>query len=121
MPAPVKVAGAVVLVGYTALVASVRSFTWPALALTAIAGVAVLVLTPRRTPPERSLRPERGIALWVALAAAVIAWELVAYFQSPRDDYPTLSSLLDAVEAHRPLRGALFLGWIALGRELVRR
>jgi hypothetical protein len=121
MRALVKVAGAVVLVAYAGLVASVRSFTWPALVLTAIAGLAVLVLATRRPKPEGTVSGVREIALWAGLTAAVIAWELVAYLQSPRDDHPTISSMLDALEAHRPLRAALFIGWIALGRELARR
>jgi xanthine/uracil/vitamin C permease (AzgA family) len=122
MPAFVKVAGAVVLVAYAALVASVRSFTWPALVLTAVAGVVVLVLATRRQA-ERSpaTGPRRGIVLWAVLAAAVVAWELLAYFQSPRDDHPTISSMVDALEAHRPLRAVLFIGWVVLGRELARR
>jgi hypothetical protein len=121
MPAQVKVAGAIVLVAYAALVATVRSFTWPALVLTAIAGTVVLVLAARQ-PARRApgTRP-RGILLWATLAAAVIAWELVAYVQSPRDAHPTISSMIDALETHRPLRGLLFVGWIALGRELARR
>lgn len=122
MPAIVKVAGAIVLVLYAALVATVRPFTWPALVLTAIAGIVVLVVTAlpgaHRTP---GVRPRRGLALWAILAAAVIAWQLVAYFQSPRDTHPTVSSMLDVLEAHRPLRAALFIGWVVLGRELARR
>jgi FtsH-binding integral membrane protein len=121
MRALVKVAGAVVLVAYAALVASVRSFTWPALVLTAIAGLAVLVLAARRPEPEGTASAGRGIVLWAVLTAAVIAWELVVYLQSPRDAHPTISSMLDALEGHRPLRAVLFIGWIALGRELSRR
>jgi hypothetical protein len=122
MPALVKVAGAIVLVAYAALVATVRSFTWPALVLTAIAGLVVLVIAARRPAhPAPSVRPGRGIVLWAILAAAVFAWELVAYFQSPRDAHPTISSMLDALEAHRPLRAVLFIGWVVLGRELARR
>jgi hypothetical protein len=121
MPALVKVAGAVVLVAYAALVATVRSFTWPALVLTAIAGIVVLVLAARQPAHRPRVRPRRGIVLWAILAAAVIAWELVAYFQSPRDDHPTISSMVDALEAHRPLRAVLFIGWVVLGRKLARR
>ena len=121
MRAPVKIAGAVVLVAYAALVATTRSFTWPALVLTAIAGITVLVLAGRRPGSRASAPAGRGIALWGVLALAVVGWELLAYFQSPRDAHPTISSLVDALEAHRPLRGALFVGWIALGRELARR
>jgi len=43
-----RIAGAVVLVAYAALVANVRSFTWPALVLTAIAG--------QGTPGDRRVR-----------------------------------------------------------------
>jgi lysylphosphatidylglycerol synthetase-like protein (DUF2156 family) len=116
-----RIAGAVVLVAYAALVANVRSFTWPALVLTAIAGTAVLVLATRRTRRSRPATTGRGLALWASLAVTVGAWELVAFFQSPRDDHPTISSMLDAGDSHRPLRAALFIAWIVLGRELTRR
>ncbi|MGQ0803557.1 MAG: hypothetical protein ACT4PI_06825 [Actinomycetota bacterium] len=117
-----RIAGVVVLVAYAALVASVRSFTWPALVLTAIAGIAVLGFAARSQPDPRRPRPRRrGLVLWAILAVAVAAWELLAFVQSPRGDHPTISSILDAGDAHRPLRAALFLGWIALGRELARR
>jgi len=116
------IAGAVLLVAYAGLIANVRSFTWSALVLTAIAGAVVLALAARRPEHERpARRPGRGITVWAVLAAAVLAWELQAYLQSPRDAHPTISSMLDAAEAHRPLRAALFVGWVVLGRELARR
>lgn len=121
MAAPVKVAWAIVLVAFAVVVASVRSFTWPALVLTAIAGIVVLVLASRRSADAGPITRRQGIGLWAVLAGAVLAWELLAYLQSPRDDHPTISSMLDALEAHRPLRAALFIGWALLGRELARR
>lgn len=116
-----RIAGTGVLVAFAVLVASVRSFTWPALVLTAIAGIAVLVLAARGPRRSRAATTGRGLALWAILAVAVTAWELVAFFQSPRADHPTISSMLDGADAHPPLRAALFIAWILLGRELARR
>lgn len=115
-------AGAVVVVAYAGLVATVRPFTWPALAVVAIPAVVVLGLAARRPPDAHPRsRAARGIALWAILTGAVVAWQLLAYFQSPRDAHPTISSILDAAGTNRPVRAALFLGWIAFGRELARR
>ncbi len=121
-----KVAGAIALLAYACVVAAARSFTWPALVLTAIPGIAIVVLATRRSANRpREHGPRRGLGLWQALATAVLAWELLEFFQAPRGDHPTISStissILDVADAHRPLRAALFVGWIALGRELVRR
>ncbi len=117
-----KVAGAIALLAYACVVAAARSFTWPALVLTAIPGIAILVLATRRSANRpREHGPGRGLSVWAAFAAAVLVWELIAFVQSSRGDHPTISSILDVADAHRPLRAALFVGWIALGRELVRR
>jgi len=116
-----RIAGTGVLVAFAVLVASVRSFTWPALVLTAVAGMAVLVMAARGPEPGRAAPPRRGLAHWGVLAGAVVAWELLVFVQSPRDEHPTISSMLDGADAHPPLRAALFVGWILLGRELARR
>jgi hypothetical protein len=59
---------------------------------------------------------------WLAVAALVVAWELVCLFLGPRVDHPTLSSLYDAATAHAPaVKGLFFLAWLWLGALLVRR
>ena len=117
-----KLAGAVVLLAYAAIVASVRPFTWPALALVAIPALVVVAMAVPGLRGREGIRPvRRGLVQWAVLAAAVAAWELLAFVQSPRDSHPTLSSMLDAFETNRPARAALFVAWLALGRELARR
>ena len=53
----------------------------------------------------------------------IIAWELFAVLQSPRHDYPTLSSLLSplAGDSDGWYRFGGYLLWFVLGSWLVRR
>jgi len=117
----VKIAAAALVAAYAGLVAAVRPFTWPAFVLTAIPALVIVGLSlPRMVRTERPA-PVRGVGLWVGLATAVVLWELVAYVQSPRDEHPTLSSMLDALESNPLARAVLFVAWLALGWELARR
>lgn len=121
-----------------AVAAWTNPFTWPAnLVVTAgLVELAVAVVVQRagrrapgavarRAAPVGSseLRATAGrrLAVWWALAAAGVAWELFCYASSPRSAHPTLSSVIDAAEATRPGRGVLFAAWLALGWYLVTR
>jgi hypothetical protein len=72
---------------------------------------------PRRDPAQRC----PGMAVWVALVATMAAWQLAAYLQHPRHDYPTLSSLANTALDPRPVRAAAFLAWLAIAAWLARR
>lgn len=61
-----------------------------------------------------------GLLGWGALVAGAVGFELFNYFQHPRADHPTMSSLINEVDV-AALRPALFLGWLALGWHLARR
>jgi len=116
------VAGAA-LVGVAWAAGTTHSFTWPALVVTLAAAVFVLVVAvcaPRPSGAGRT-HPQRRDLPWGVVAVAAVAWQLVAYSQSPRTDHPTISSMLDAADAHAPLRALVFLGWLALGLVLARR
>jgi hypothetical protein len=65
--------------------------------------------------------PRAGVLGWAMLAVAGVGWQLAAYFQSPRADHPTVSSMLDAADTSTFFRAAVFLGWMLLGVELARR
>jgi len=62
------------------------------------------------------MRP--GIAVWVALLAALAIWEIAAFEQHPRDQHPTLSSMTNTALTPEPVRAAAFIGWLALGTAL---
>jgi hypothetical protein len=75
-------------------------------------------------PLRRLDPPAQGDgATWPLLAvlAAVVAWELFNFFTAPRATHPTVSSLYDTASRAQAWKAALFLAWLALGRELVRR
>jgi len=116
------VAGAA-LVGVAWAAGTTHSFTWPALVVTTAVAAFVLVIAacaPRSTRAVRS-RLQRRDLTWGAVAVVASGWQLAAYFQSPRTDHPTLSSLLDAADVHPPLRALVFLGWVLLGLVVARR
>ena len=59
-------------------------------------------------------------AIWLVLVVATVAWELAAYFSSPRSAHPTLSVIADNVMSVQPGRALVFALWLALGWILVR-
>ena len=62
----------------------------------------------------------RSFVPWIALSSAVVAFELLSYFEEPRQAHPTLSSLSDEL-THWPVgKAALYLAWLALGALLLR-
>jgi hypothetical protein len=57
---------------------------------------------------------------WLALGAALLAWELVCLFLGPRVDHPTVSSLYDSATRSPAVKAACFFAWLCLGAALVR-
>ena len=53
--------------------------------------------------------------MWLSVAVAATAWELIAFFGQPRSQHPTISSLLDSTQTHHWLRFVVFVLWLALG------
>ncbi len=124
------------LVALAVVASTTRPFTVPADAVVAVgfAGLAVVVVTQWRgdpVPPALARRRGRSSpppprwgrrwALWAVPVAAAVAWELFSYVGAPRAAHPTVSSMLDAVDATRIGHGAAFAGWLALGWYLVTR
>jgi hypothetical protein len=62
--------------------------------------------------PDRSLS---GVWIWAVLGAAVVVFQLSNLFAMPREDHPTISSMVNALDEPRVLRTLFFLGWLALG------
>jgi hypothetical protein len=115
--------GAVIGAAAFAWVASaLRPFTI-AMELAVAAPVIValaLALRPSSRAPTRSPGSARsGAAVWIVLGAAAVAWQLAAYWSSPRSAHPTLSVIADEIMSVRPGRALVFLCWLALGGVLV--
>jgi hypothetical protein len=87
---------------------------------TAIPIVAALVFVRRHVPSVGAEAPaaRRGLAVWGGLFALAFVWELTAYFSSPRQDHPTLSTIADNVMSSHVGRTAAFALWLALGSVL---
>jgi hypothetical protein len=109
---------------YSWVAAGLRPFTLAqelavAVPAAVIVGVAVLFAARERPadvsdrPPTRAWRA--SAAVWLGLVVLAFAWQLGAYFSSPRSAHPTLSSLADEVMSTHAGRTALFLAWLALG------
>lgn len=75
----------------------------------------------RRGQPVTARHP--SIAPWLAVAAVIVAYELVtlALGAGDRRAFPTVSSLYDAAARLRPAKAALALLWLGLGAALFRR
>ena len=119
-----RVAIVVVGLGYAWFAADVRTFTHPAEVLTGlpILVVAALLVRDRRSGSDTSGRPARWLAGWAALAVVLFAWEMHELFSKPRHDYPTTSSIGDAVlRTSRVTHAAAFAIWLAIGAFLTRR
>jgi hypothetical protein len=56
--------------------------------------------------------------VWAALLLAIAAWELLAFFSSPRRDHPTLSSIADRIMSVHAGRALVFAAWLALGATI---
>jgi hypothetical protein len=115
----------VVVAVYSWVAAGLRPFTLAEEIMVAIPAIVVLVAASRRSPPagERAAaRPyRRSAALWLGLVVVAFAWELFAYFSSPRHDHPTLSVMADEIMSVHVGRAALFVLWVALGWLFVMR
>ncbi len=132
-------AGALVVAGaaLSCLVAATTPFSVAAdvavalpIALVVTAVVAAAVVDGRGAPGARRPRWRRpraahptllAAAPWLALAAAVVAWELFCLFAGPRATYPTVSSMYDALARWRAAKALVVFAWLALGWYLVRR
>ena len=65
--------------------------------------------------------PFRRFIPWVAMFVVVVAFELLVFFEQPRQAHPTLSSLSDDLTRWQAGKAALFIAWLALGWLFLRR
>jgi len=115
------VAGAL---AYSWIASGLRPFTHPEAVAVAIpiivAGIATLRLG-RRARDAAVPESRRGTWVWRGLLGAFLVWELISYRSSPRVDYPTVSSIADAIMSTHPGRFAMFAVWLAVGYGMFRR
>ncbi len=108
---------------YSWIASGLRPFTHPeaiAVGIPIIAAGAAMLLPGRRAglaAPES----RRGVLVWRGLLAAFLIWELISYRSSPREDFPTFSSITDTIMSTHPGRFALFAFWLAIGYGIFRR
>ncbi len=120
--------------GYALLASFTRPFTWGADVVTAVPLALAVVVTARSTTAvgrrskevrpavekkQVAPRPGRAGLVWVVPVLAVTAWELYCYANLPRVAHPTLSSLLDMLDATRGGKIVAFASWLVLGWFLV--
>ncbi|MDA8343455.1 MAG: hypothetical protein M0007_14720 [Actinomycetota bacterium] len=99
----------------------------------AYAGLAATLVAQRRVgtmPRMVARRPPvdggprrfgRRWLVWAVSLGSVAAFELASYLQGPRAAHPTLSAMLDGLDATPAGRGAAFAAWALLGWYLVTR
>jgi predicted PurR-regulated permease PerM len=102
---------------YSWIAAGFRPFTWP-MRVAVLVPVALALVVSWSRPRDRVERARdrvAGLMVWVTLLVLLLAWELIALFQSPRQDHPTLSSISDDVMSVHAGRAAMFAVWLAAG------
>jgi len=126
------IAGLLLAAAFAAWASGTKPFTTPAdIAVSIPSAVFMAALVLERRWPDRGpwqrlpvARPESdgGGVLWLAVIVVLVGAELASYFHSgPRADYPTVSSGLTALFAHRDAKAAGFFLWLAIGWFLARR
>jgi hypothetical protein len=97
-------------------------FSAGAMVAVAGAGAVAMVVGARLTPrPAAALPTVRELLPWAVLLTALATWQLVAYFQHPRSEHPTLSSMANGVLDTHPARAIAFAAWALIGARLARR
>jgi hypothetical protein len=110
-----------VAAAYSWVAAGFHPFTWPMRVAVAVPALVAVACTKRVRRQSRVEVPARSssyrwcVAGWLGLLIAAIVWELTAFFSSPRDDHPTLSSIADDVMRTHPGRAATFALWLLVG------
>ena len=108
--------------------AEYQTHSWPSTIMVLVPSAVLLIIAARQpsAPMARDPRLTRGLVLWSVLVGAVLLWEAYAFVRQPdwsrpSHDYPTMSTLLDPVLEHGPLRIVGWLVWLGVGARLVIR
>jgi hypothetical protein len=142
---PGRAAAVAAVLAYSWWATTFRPFTWPIRITTALPGVvlfaaaardhrgrarlrallsewrAVLGDTRSHLPVRGKVAWRAGTVVWSLLIAAIAGWELMARLNGPRSQYPTISSMVDALTQSHTIRFLVFVLWLLFGRDLLRR
>jgi hypothetical protein len=112
----VVIAGLVLGLAVTGVLAWSRPFTSTADLGTALAVLVILGWAGTRQRPRRAraLHPAGRVA-WTAWLVALATLELWTLVEQPRSVHPTISSLIDPLLSSTPGRAAAALLWLGLG------
>ena len=113
-----RVLVALCLVAYAWWATTRQPFSATATIAVVAAGLVAVGIGLRHRRPRPTIRMRTGIAIWLALIAALAIWEVAAFEQHPRSQHPTLSSMTNTALTPEPVRAAAFIGWLALGTAL---
>jgi hypothetical protein len=106
-------------------VTALRPFSIAAtVAVVGSGAVAITIgLTGVRHPQRRTDRviPVRGMAVWLALASVIVAFELAQFAQHPRAAHPTLSSIVNTLLDAHVARTVAFAAWLVTAAMLAAR
>jgi len=110
-------------IGYAAVAALLTPLTWPAmLATVPPLALACWVAVRRPNCPPAPAPTWRRVLPWAVVLAAGVVLELATLFRTPREDYPTLSSIVSPLAGSQWwFRFVGYLIWFAVGAALVRR
>ena len=109
---------------YAWIASGLRPFTHPeafAVGIPIVAAGIATLRSARRAGQAAAPESRRGVLVWRGLLAAFLIWELISYRSSPREDFPTFSSVTDTIMSTHPGRFALFAIWLAVGYGIFRR
>src|SRR5437764_5367264 len=109
---------------YSWIASGLRPFTHPeafAVGVPIVAAGIATLRSARRAGQAAAPESRRGVLVWRGLLAAFLIWELISYRSSPREDFPTFSSVTDTIMSTHPGRFALFAIWLAIGYGIFRR
>jgi hypothetical protein len=92
-----------------------------------VAGAALILLarvqrghTPPSTESGDGTDDHERLWIWAVVFGLLVVWELITLFSHPRDAHPTISSIVDPLQAEHAVRWLLFGGWLAFGWSLAK-
>jgi hypothetical protein len=109
------------LVAYGWWATGLRPFAATTTAAVVGAGVVAIAVGSRGRWRAVSAVGVRDGVVWILLLGALAAWQLAAFFQQPRSQHPTLSSMANTVLDTHLARTLAFLAWLVGAARLARR